>query len=227
MANLQNKLEATRLEYRKVFSKTVEEVAYIIDKLRPIDLDEDILSNFAKNSSGFVWQNKVLDLLENKLEEIISDKTNQILLERDKYKCMGCGSCCRFAVSEFSQEELQFKAQQGDKIAIEFVNTFVPYNSIDEARKVFPEYIELLEKEGCSDFYIYHCPKVTDDNRCPDYENRPKICRDFPDNPVAFLPLKCSFAEWKLKSKSVSLKLSAEVEIIDFYIEKLKGILNR
>lgn len=226
MSNLQNNLEATRLEYRKVFSETVEEISSTVDSLRP-DIVGDIFDDFEKDSLGYGWQKRVLKFLEDRLKEVISDKTGQISKERDKCKCIGCGSCCRFAVSEFSPSALQIKAENGDKIAKEFIKTFVPYNSIEEAQKVFPEYIELLEEEGCSNYYIYHCPKVTEDNRCPDYENRPKICRDFPDNPVAFLPLKCSYSAWKLKSKSVSLKLRAEVEIIDFYIEKLKGILNR
>ena len=46
-----------------------------------------------------------------------------------------------------------------------------------------------------SGYYFYHCPRVTKDNRCPDYENRPQICRDFPDNPLAFLPLSCGFMD--------------------------------
>ena len=85
-------------------------------------------------------------------------------------------------------------------------------------------YVQLLEANNENGYYFYHCPKVTQGNRCPDYENRPQICRDFPDNPTAFLPPKCGFKDWKLKSNSVSLKLSAEMEISLFYIEKIKGL---
>ena len=124
----------------------------------------------------------------------------------------------------FSPTELKTKAQNGDKTAQDFLQTFVPYQDMEEVRKVFPEYVKLLEANNENGYYFYHCPKVTQGNRCPDYENRPQICRDFPDNPTAFLPPKCGFKDWKLKSNSVSLKLSAEMEISLFYIEKIKGL---
>ena len=134
-------------------------------------------------------------------------------------KVISCGVCCKFAVSEFSPEQLALKAQNGDNYALQFLETFVPYGSVDEARKIYPEYVEFLLKIADGKAYFYHCPKVTEDNRCPDYENRPQICRDFPDNPLAFLPKSCSFTTWKLKSESVCLKLNAEKEIIDFYLK--------
>ena len=73
-------------------------------------------------------------------------------------------------------------------------------------------------------YYVYHCPKITEDNRCCDYENRPQICKDFPDNPIAFLPLSCAFSNWKLKSQLFWLKLVSETEIINFLLDgKIAG----
>lgn len=82
----------------------------------------------------------------------------------------------------------------------------------------------MLEDNNESGYYFYHCPKVTQDNKCPDYENRPQICRDFPDNPLAFLPLGCGFVDWKIKSEPVSLMLNAMVEIMGFYKDKIKEL---
>jgi Fe-S-cluster containining protein len=155
--------------------------------------------------------------LENYRHSEIEPKLKEISEMRKKSKCLGCGTCCRFAVSEFSPEELKKKVQNGDNFASQFIKTFVPYNTREDVRKVYPEYVDFLELSGEKDYYFYHCPKVTDNNRCPDYENRPKICRDFPDNPIAFLPPKCGFSDWKEKSEPILLQLRAEMEILEYY----------
>ena len=87
---------------------------------------------------------------------------------------------------------------------------------------MYPEYIELLEKNKEYDVYFYHCPKLTEDKRCSDYENRPQICRDFPDNPLSILPEACGYKKWKEEVEPVALMLHAMIEIIDFYTIKIK-----
>ena len=93
-------------------------------------------------------------------------------------------------------EELKKKAKNGDNFATQFTSIFVPYKDENEAKQIYPEYFELLSErlEG-EKVYFYHCPKLTKENRCSDYENRPGICRDFPDNPLGFLPGPCGFQE--------------------------------
>lgn len=163
-----------------------------------------------------VKEAKECDNLESVWRGEIKSKLEQIRSERENYHCAGCGSCCRFAVSEFSPDELKLKAQNGDNFASQFINTFIPYDSIEEARKVYPEYVEMLEELTDGKFYIYHCPKVTEDNRCPDYDNRPQICRDFPEINGGFLPKTCSFTPWKLKSEPVWLKINAMIDIMNW-----------
>ncbi len=157
-----------------------------------------------------------IDNLESVWGGQIKSELETIRCERENYSCAGCGACCRFAVSEFSPETLKIKAKNGDNFASQFINTFVPYESIDQARKIYPEYVEMLEELTDGNFYIYHCPKVTDDNRCPDYENRPQICRDFPEINGFFLPKTCSFIPWNLKFRSVWLKINAKIEIMNW-----------
>src|SRR5574344_9448 len=121
-------------------------------------------------------------------------------------KCNGCASCCKLAISEFSPTELQNKAKFGDNFAKQFIETFVPYENIEEAEKNYPEYFEFLENNSQGQSYFYHCPKVTKDNLCPDYQNRPQICKDFPDNPIGFLPKKCAFNSWKNDVQNLALE---------------------
>ena len=91
----------------------------------------------------------------------------------------------------------------------------------EEVRKVFPEYVQLLEANNENGYYFYHCPKVTQGNRCPDYENRPQICRDFPDNALSILPKTCGYKGWKEEVEPIALMLHSMVEIIEYYKERL------
>ena len=114
------------------------------------------------------------------------------------------------------------------------------YTSIDELNRIYdmigelPDYIadsleeflsgyvtleELVEHKD--EVYFYHCPKLTKDNRCSDYENRPQICRDFPDNALSILPKTCGYKGWKEEVEPIALMLHSMVEIIEYYKERL------
>lgn len=222
MNNLDSQFDNLKAQYEDIFFDSVAEVQQDIEGLRPVNFDGEFFQKYDKNTVGFFWQTKILEYLKDRVVSLNAEE--KITKYRKEYDCKCCGLCCRFAVSEFSPEELHEKAFNGDNYAQQFVATFVPYESTDEARKIYPEYVTLLEKLYDGGFYFYHCPNITDDNKCPDYENRPQICRDFPDNPVSFLPFSCGFREWKLKSEPVSLKLKVETDIYNFYRDNLKDL---
>ncbi len=219
MNDLSSQLVNLRKNYREIFLTTAREILDKVQKIKPEDCEGEIFETFPPKSRGREWQNTVLEHLEQwRTNNYYENMKNY----RNECSCEGCGTCCRFAVSEFSPEELKTKAQNGDSFAKQFTETFILYSSIQDAKNIYPEYIDMLEKTGETGYYFYHCPKVTTDNKCPDYENRPQICRDFPDNPIAFLPKTCGFTAWKLKSEHICLKLNAEAEIINFYKAKIK-----
>ncbi|MEI8129737.1 MAG: YkgJ family cysteine cluster protein [bacterium] len=201
MSNLSNDVDNLKTKYREIFSRTIEEFNQRVEKIKPQEflkfLNEDILK----------------EIYEQKLK---------ILESRKKISCTGCAACCKLACSEFSYDELRQKAQNGDNFATQFISVFVPHDTEVEAEKIYPEYFELLKNKAEDEkVYFYHCPKVTEDNRCPDYENRPQICRDFPDNPIGFLPKTCGYTKWKEKVEEQSLKLHSLLEIIEFYKSKI------
>ena len=201
MSNLSNDVDNLKTKYREIFSRTIEEFNQRVEKIKPQEflkfLNEDILK----------------EIYEQKLK---------ILKIRKKISCTGCAACCKLACSEFSYDELKQKAQNGDNFATQFISVFVPYDTEVEAEKIYPEYFELLKNKAEDEkVYFYHCPKVTEDNRCPDYENRPQICRDFPDNPIGFLPKICGYTKWKEEVEEQSLKLHSLMEIIEFYKSKI------
>ena len=210
--------------YREIFLESAGEIRAVVESVRPKGFVGDIFKAYEIGSIGFNWQQTVLSVLDVRYCGYKKSGLRQIQSFRDECNCTGCGVCCKFAVSEFTPEELKLKAEKGDNFASQFISIFIPYENMNEVKNIYPEYIQMLKDNCESGYYFYHCPKVTEDNRCSDYDNRPQICRDFPDNPIAFLPKNCGFKDWKLKSESVSLKLNAEAEIINFYKEKIKEL---
>ena len=224
MTDLNNSITNLRKKYREIFATSLEEINQRIEEIKPKDFSGDIFDTYAKDSDGYVWQEQVIKLLNEDISKEIYRKLNEILAYRVNFKCTGCAMCCKLACSEFSPEELKTKAQNGDNFANQFLSVFIPYNSKEEARKIYPEYIELLEENGENEVYFYHCPKLTEDNRCSDYENRPQICRDFPDNPLSILPKSCGYKEWKNEIEPIALMLHSMLEIIEFYTNKIKNL---
>ena len=221
MDDLSEKITNTRKKYREIFSTTADAIKQRIDGIKPENVTGDIFDTFEKNSDGEKWQIAVLDMFENDISHEIYRKWNEILAFRQNFSCNGCATCCNLACSEFSPEQLKEKAKNGDRFAAQFTSIFIPYKSKDEARKVYPQYIQLLEDNLEENVYFYHCPKLTDCKRCSDYENRPRICRDFPDNPLSILPESCGFYEWRIQVEPVALMLHSMIEIIDYYKQKI------
>lgn len=171
------------------------------------------------------WQKQSLEKIKTEISRDILIKLAELEKYRqESFECKRTGTCCRLASSEFSYQELQEKAQNGDNFAGQFTSIFIPYNNINEIRDIFPEYVDMVDSRLDADekIYYYHCPHITDDNLCSMYENRPQICRDFPNNPLAILPPNCGFKEWKEEVQVAAMLLHALVEITDFNLQKIE-----
>lgn len=205
MSNLSKDISDLKKNYREIFVKTQEEFTRRLEEVKP---------------------ENVFKFLNEDVPKEIYEKWMKVLDYREKFSCSGCATCCKLACSEFSYEELKQKAQNGDNFATQFIATFIPYENEDKPKEIYPEYFELLEKElGGDKVYFYHCPKLTDDNRCSDYDNRPQICRDFPDNPLSMLPKSCGYAKWKQEVEPTVLMLHSMLEIVEFYKQKVKQVI--
>ena len=221
MDSLKDTVNNMKQMYREIFLKSSDAIKDRVDKIKPEGIEGDIFDSYEKGSEGQKWQYAVLDMFEKDISHEIYRKWNEILKLRENYSCNGCATCCNLACSEFSYDELKKRAKNGDKFATQFTGIFVPYKSKEEARKVYPQYIELLDNSVDEEVYFYHCPKLNDCKRCSDYENRPQICRDFPDNPLSILPKSCGYYEWRKLAEPVAMMLHAMVEIIDYYKQKI------
>jgi len=226
MKSIEEELNNQKAMYREIFLKSDMEIKKRFEELRPDGIEGDFLTKFAPDSDGEKWQKQCLELLNGELSKEVYDKMLEILAYRKMFKCNGCATCCNLACSEYSYEELKEKAQNGDNFADQFTSVFVPYENIDEARAVYPEYVDLVREKTDGKIFFYHCPKLTSDNLCSDYGNRPQICRDFPDNPLDILPEKCGFCAWKEEINPIALMLHSMIAIIEFYKQKLTEVLS-
>ncbi len=223
MNNLSQTINLTKKKYREIFLTSVEAIKLRVEEIKPEGFEGDIFDNFEADSLGSQWQNAVLEMFEKDISREICRKWKEILAYRENFHCKGCATCCNLACSEFSPEQLKEKAQKGDKFAIQFTSIFIPYEIKEEAEKIYPEYLKLLSDTKDEDVYFYHCPKLTECKRCSDYENRPEICRDFPDNPLSILPESCGFYPWRKEIEPIALMLHSMMEIIDYYRDKIKN----
>lgn len=237
---LQNEIIKTKKIYRELFSRAQEAIDKQLYALKTsalcnhckqncdIDFNKiNLFQKFPKNCRYKFWQEAALNILENKISKDIYEKIQLIEKRRQCFSCGRCTSCCKLASSEYSYEELKERAKNEDKFSKEFVSIFIPYKSIEEPRKIYPDYVEMLEKEteDINSIHFYYCPKLGKDGLCTDYENRPDICRDFPNNPLVALPLKCSYNQWKQEVEITALTLHALIDIVGFYKEKLQELV--
>lgn len=226
MEDLSKAVNNLRKKYREIFLSSAAEIEKRVNALKP-DGVSDIFDSYPVDSCGEKWQKAVLAMFETDISKEIFRKWSEILAYRNEFSCVGCGTCCRLACSEFSPEELKAKKSKNDKFASQFLSVFVPYASKDEAAKIYPEYIKMLDDNKEDKVYFYHCPKLTECSRCSDYENRPQICRDFPDNPLALLPKSCGYVKWKEEVEPIALMLHSMLEIIDYYKGHINASINR
>ena len=221
--------------YEQIFIEAAESIRKELDTIKPKDAcdgctvkdckiqKKDIFAPYPPTGCKLrEWQMQAITYLNGDYKTKLKAAYRAIMDKKNNYECSKCGACCRLAVSEYSYQQLKQRAMRGDKYSEDFVSVFVPIETVEEARAVNPEYFELLnELVQDEKIYYYHCPKISEDNLCTIYEDRPDICKDFPHNPLKLLPSECSFNEWKNEVAHQAMLLKAKTDIINFYKEKL------
>lgn len=227
----------TKKLYREIFNNILDSMPELFERLKPTCQNCEKISccDINKNSPFQVfeencklksWQENIVHALEVDLSKEILQKLKEIENDKALFTCNRCTICCKFATSEFDYNTLKEKAKKGDNFAKQFISIFQPYKDFNEAKKAYPDYVEMLEEnlEDINKVYFYYCKKLNNDGLCSDYKNRLQICRDFPNNPLVLLPKCCGYKEWKEKHHFEALLAHATLEIIEFYIKKLKNV---
>lgn len=154
------------------------------------------------------------------------DYSNKSFLERRPQRlCKMCGKCCRLATTADSYQDLLSKADSGDESAKEFLDTFEPYETLEDALKA--DEITVKNIPDWENRTFYYCKHINNDsNLCPKYEERHTVCRTFPTSPWAVTPPGCGFEGWlfqereahkqkirKLKEEQIYYKAKLKTEI--------------
>ena len=120
-----------------------------------------------------------------------------------------------------------FGAKQGQEEAKVFVEVFVRYDSVDEARAAVPDHVENILnqlRKNNPDFdeskvTFFHCPHLTEDNKCAIHATRPDCCRRAPRNGWSLFPPGCGFKGWQFMQKE---KVKASVRALKEYLLELE-----
>jgi len=130
------------------------------------------------------------------------DKSN-FLKTRPQSHCLMCGKCCKVSTTPILHQELKRLADEGDEGAIDFLEIFEPYPSIEDAKNVDEKTVEnILERIQTDDIHtknnvtFYKCKHILADNSCGIYESRKELCDRFPASPWAIVPPGCGFEAW-------------------------------
>ena len=97
MDDLNSKIISVKQKYREIFLKSFDAIQEKVAQLRPDGFNGDIFEVYPKDSLGYTWQQKVIDMFENEISKDIFNKWTEILAYRKQFHCKGCATCCNLA----------------------------------------------------------------------------------------------------------------------------------
>ena len=116
-----------------------------------------------------------------------------------KNACDRSGDCCRGAAQIAPWDNLLALAAQGDPSARDFLNQYVPYPHRAAAQQAAPFAVEASLQVGREKGYnleelvFYQCRFLKGQSDCQIYEDRPTLCRSFPESPFGAIPSCCGY----------------------------------
>ena len=109
MKDLTSGLDDLLIKYRECFLKAALEVKARIEALKPENVEGEILDIFTVNTSGYMWQDSVLQMFESEFAKDILEKIDKIKHNRNNSHCVCCGTCCKLACMPPSLFRLLFR----------------------------------------------------------------------------------------------------------------------
>ena len=133
----------------------------------------------------------------------MSDSIDDFAKSRPQRLCHMCGKCCRMSTTPYTYEELTAQVESGEQGAIDFLEIFEPFPTIEAARESNAEIVDniingLKETDSYDEkkLTFYKCRHIMDNNLCGIYQNRKRLCDRFPSSPWAVTPPGCGFEGW-------------------------------
>jgi Fe-S-cluster containining protein len=142
--------------------------------------------------------------------------------------CHKCGRCCKSATTYNSHQKLLKMVEEGDKEAIDFLEIFEPYESVEAARAVVPDQVEqvmeVIRKRPDmdeNDVTFYHCRYVTPEGLCGIYERRPRCCQEAPGNGWSVMPPGCGFEGWQFEQREKHKRMVRDLKTSAYVLEQM------
>lgn len=134
--------------------------------------------------------------------------------------CDQSGECCRGASQYQPWETTLINAGKGDKTARDFLNQFTPYPSQSIAKLSAPDAVKSSritaqeQDRNPDEVVFYRCQYLKGKNECQIYEDRPTLCREFPESPFGSIPSCCGYASTANACHNKLTDLKKELEAL-------------
>lgn len=142
--------------------------------------------------------------------------------------CHKCGKCCRSATTFNSYTKLQALVAEGNKEAIDFLEIFEPYASVEDAMEVEPEQVRQViktvqerEDMDVADLTFYHCRYVSPEGLCTIYERRPRCCKEAPGHGWSVMPPGCGFEGWQFEQREKQKRMVRDLKTSAYIMEQM------
>ena len=161
----------------------------------------------------------------------MSSYEENYLNKRPQELCHMCGKCCRVVTTSIPYDKLLELQNNGDKAACDFLGIFVPFKTIEDAKKADCGTVENIIAQLKADnnynesqITFYTCKYLQDDNKCSIYEKRPTLCRHCPSTPWAIVPPGCGLAGWLFRKREEEKERvrKAKEELLELQVLKNK-----
>ncbi len=145
---------------------------------------------------------KPFQLMHNENMEDMDDILN-FAERRPQRLCHMCGRCCRVAVPSVPYEKLKEMAAEKNQEALDFLELFEPYESLEAALAVDEELVKNIPDYKNRTFF--RC-RYLKGNLCGRYESRLEVCKRFPNTAWALVPPHCGFLGWMFLEREKIMK---------------------
>lgn len=147
-------------------------------------------------------------------------------------QCNMCGQCCRCASPSSPTEKLLERIENEDEFAKDFFSIFTPYKNLEEARQansgIVERSLKACEKPDSKvrpeEVVFYCCKYIGEDNKCTIHEDRPNLCREYPDSPFLIFPPGCAYEPWAKECRLRYNELQEELKMLNEYRKQLADL---
>lgn len=135
-------------------------------------------------------------------------------------QCDQSGECCRGAAQYEPWANLLRQAAKGDLTARNFLSQYQPYANQTDAIASAPDAVEaslrIASERGQKpeSVIFYRCIFLKGTNQCQIYEDRPTLCRDFPESPFGAIPKCCGYYATQQACYQIAHGLRQELETL-------------